>query len=108
MSINDTESIKIVVALRTARAALGISQSELAELLGVSKITLARVETLEAPLKADVYMKAIKVFRERGVLMDTISSDSLVFNITQQCLDGSLARLKDVSRRRADKKVVPK
>ncbi len=49
-----------------ARAALGISQLELAELLGVSKITLARLETLEAPLKADVYMKAIKVFRERG------------------------------------------
>ena len=108
MSINDTESIKIVVALRMARAALGISQLELAELLGVSKITLARVETLEAPLKADVYMKAVKVFRKRGVVVDTMSTDSLMFNVTPHCLEGALARLKDVSRRRADRRVVSK
>jgi transcriptional regulator with XRE-family HTH domain len=87
-----------------ARAALGISQMELAELLGVSKITLARVETLESPLKADVYMKAIKVFREHGVVVDTLSSDSLIFNVQPKCLDESLARLKDVSKRRPDRK----
>lgn len=108
MSINDTERIRIVVAVRMARAALGISQMELADLLGVSKITLARVETLESPLKADVYMRAIKVFREHGVVVDTLSSDSLIINVKQQCLDESLARLKDVSRRRPDRKIPSK
>ena len=54
--------------MRMARAALGISQLELAELLGVSKITLARVETLETPMKADIFMRAIKLFRDHGFL----------------------------------------
>lgn len=104
MSINDTESIRIAVVLRMARAALGISQLKLAELLGVSKITLARVETLESPLKAGTYMKALKVFRELGVVVDMHSSDSLIINVQPQCLDDALAKLKDESRRRPDRK----
>lgn len=94
--------------MRMARAALGISQLELAELLGVSKITLARVETLETPMKADIFMRAIKLFRDHGVVLDTLSSDALNIIVKQQCFDESLARLKDDSKRRSDRKVTSK
>lgn len=102
--MNNVENIKIAVALRMSRAALGISQLELAEILGVSKITLARVETLESPLRADVYMKAINVLRELGVDVDVMSSSALMINVNQSALENALARLKDDSKRRIDRK----
>lgn len=101
----DRERIALVVTIRMARAAMGIGQVELAEMLGISKITLARVETLESPLKADVYMRAIRVFKEHGVDVDMISASLVTVNIKQQCLDEALERLNDTSRRRSDKKV---
>lgn len=100
----DRERIALVITIRMARAAMGISQVELAKMLGISKITLARVETLESPLKADVYMRAIRVFREHGVDVDMISAKVVTVNVRQQCLDEALERLKDTSRRRSDKK----
>ena len=102
--MNDVENIKIAVALRMSRAALGISQLELSEILGVSKITLARVETLESPLRADVYMKAINVLRELGVAVDVMTPNALMINVHQPALEKALARLRDDSKRRIDRK----
>jgi len=102
--MSDVENIKIAVALRMSRAALGISQLELAEILGVSKITLARVETLESPLRADVYMKAINVLRELGVAVDVMTPNALMINVHQPALEKALARLRDDSKRRIDRK----
>lgn len=102
--MSDVENIKIAVALRMSRAALGISQLELAEILGVSKITLARVETLESPLRADVYMKAITVLRELGVAVDVMTPNALMINVHQPALENALARLRDDSKRRIDRK----
>ena len=102
--MSDVENIKIAVALRMSRAALGISQLELSEILGVSKITLARVETLESPLRADVYMKAINVLRELGVAVDVMTPNALMINVHQPALEKALARLRDDSKRRIDRK----
>ena len=104
MSNIDTDSIKIAVALRSARSALGISQQELADLLDVSKITVARVETLEAPLKASIYLRAIKLLAESGVELDASSTDSVVLNIKPSALETALARLQDSELRRSDRK----
>jgi transcriptional regulator with XRE-family HTH domain len=104
MSNLDTDSIKIAVALRSARSALGISQQELADLLDVSKITVARVETLEAPLKASIYLRAIKLLAESGVELDASSTDSVVLNIKPSALETALARLQDSELRRSDRK----
>ena len=84
MSNKDTESIKIGVLLRVCRAAIGLNQTELAALIGVSKVTLARVETLESTLKTDSFLKAIKVFRDHGLEIDTMSSDSINLKITSE------------------------
>ena len=104
MSNLDTDSIKIAVALRSARSALGISQQELADLLDVSKITVARVETLEAPLKASIYLRAIKLLAERGVEIDALSSETLVINIQPNAIESALARLQNSEMRRSDRK----
>jgi transcriptional regulator with XRE-family HTH domain len=104
MSNLDTDSIKIAVALRSARSALGISQQELADLLDVSKITVARVETLEAPLKASIYLRAIKLLAERGVDVDALSSETLVINIQPNAIESALARLQNSEMRRSDRK----
>ena len=104
MSNIDTDSIKIAVALRSARSALGISQQELADLLDVSKITVARVETLEAPLKASIYLRAIKLLAERGVEVDALSSETLVINIQPNAIESALARLQNSEMRRSDRK----
>lgn len=104
MSIKDTESIKVGVALRVCRAALGITQIELATLIGVSKVTLARVETLESSLKSDSFMKAIKVFREQGLEIDTMSSDGINLKISAAALGVALDKLMDNTKRRPDRK----
>lgn len=41
-----------MVALRAARAAAGWSQEEFAQLMGVAKTTVARIETLEMSARA--------------------------------------------------------
>ena len=54
---DNLDTIKLVVALRCARAAVGMSQEEMADLLGIPKTTLARVETMEGSLRADQLSK---------------------------------------------------
>lgn len=104
MSIENLDNVRIAVAIKVARTAIGLSQLELAELIGVSKITLARVETLESTLKAESYMQALRVFKERGVYIDPISTDSIHLEITLGCLKTVLDDSKDESKRRSDKK----
>jgi len=49
---NSLDNLKIAVALRAARTALGWNQQEMADLTNVSKSTIARIETLEMAVKA--------------------------------------------------------
>ena len=101
----DIENIKIAVVLRTARAAAGINQQELADLLDVEKSTIARIETLEIQPKADIYMKALKYFKGIGVDVDSIYTDDIFIKITQESLLNSKSLLADESKRRSDRKV---
>ena len=104
----DSESTKIAVAIRGARAIVGLSQAELAELIGISKVTLARVETLETPIKADSYLKALKVFKERGVMIDSMLTNTLNFTVADIAIEQAFTRLQDESKRRSDRKKLVK
>jgi len=104
MSEQDIENIKIAVAIRMGRTALGISQQTLADLIGISKITLARIETLESKMKTEFYIKAIKVFREFGVELDATSGDGLTIDVSPLALHHALNQLQDTSQRRSDRK----
>lgn len=106
-SINDAENISIVVALKATRAILGISQVEMAERLGISKATLARVETMESSLKAPTFLRAIKIFKDLGVQIDSNpSNEYLRIEISNEALEAAYADLKNPSNRRADRKKV--
>lgn len=105
MSIKDDSSINIVVALRAARGILGLTQLEMATYLGISKATLARVEMMETSLRADTYLRAMQLFAEKGVLIETVSdTQSMVIKVSKRTLDDALIALKDPKRRRSDRK----
>ncbi|MBU6993424.1 helix-turn-helix transcriptional regulator [Ferrovum myxofaciens] len=109
MSIEMTdENVKVAVAMRTARAALGINQQELADDLGVAKSTIARIETMEMQPKVDLYLKALKYFKEAGIDVDSIYSDNITVNISTKALNTSKQYLMDEDKRRSDKKKAPK
>ena len=61
------EEVKISVLLRAARAALGISQAELADELGVSQSTIARCERGIGPLPSRALLRSINYFSSYGI-----------------------------------------
>jgi transcriptional regulator with XRE-family HTH domain len=101
---NEFDNGKIAVALRTARTAMGWSQLEFAELMEVAKSTVARIETMEMLAKADFVMKAIRLFKVHGVEVDLYTDDFIRINITKQSVNESILVLKDINKRRRDRK----
>jgi transcriptional regulator with XRE-family HTH domain len=104
MSTEIDESTKAAIAIKTARTALGLSQLEFAEMMGVAKTTLARVETLEAQVKLDFYMKAVKLINSLGIEVDAISEDNIIIRIKPKAQQAVVASLADEANRRSDKK----
>lgn len=98
------ENIRIAIALRTARAALGWNQQEFADRLNVAKSTIARIETLEMVAKADFLTRALRVCREEGVSVDMLSSVGLGLVVDSQGLLRAKSRLDDENQRRSDRK----
>jgi transcriptional regulator with XRE-family HTH domain len=99
----DKESIKIAVLIRVGRVALGLTQQELADMIGIAKITLARVETLESKLKVEYYMRAMKVFHEAGIEFDAMSTEGIKLNIKAEALEIALGKLSNDENRRKDR-----
>lgn len=104
MSIKLDESTKAAIAIKTARTALGLSQLDFAQMLGVAKTTLARVETLEAQVKLDFYMKAVRLISSLGVDMDAISSEDIVITVKPEAQQKVVEALADDANRRTDRK----
>jgi transcriptional regulator with XRE-family HTH domain len=98
------ESAKIAIALRTARAAIGWNQEEFAQLMGVAKTTVARIETLEMSARAEFISKAMRLFREAGIEVDLYESQGLPLRISLNAVAKSLDDLKDGNKRRADRR----
>lgn len=95
---------KIIVALRSARAAVGWNQEEFAKKLGVAKSTVARVETLEMAPRGDYIVLAMQLFREAGIEIDLYVENSIPMTIGQKAINQAIQRLSDPSRRRVDRK----
>ena len=99
------ENMKIAVAIRAARTAIGWSQQELADKLKVSRPTIARMETLAILPKADLVARILRFFKDSGVTVDTIYSDDLIIHVDKKALGEAKARLMDEGMRRADRNV---
>ncbi len=77
------EKNRFALAMRMGRAALGMSQQEFADALGVAKSTVARNETLEMAMRADTLTAMMRLFRERGIDVDLFgATDSLTITVT--------------------------
>lgn len=98
------KNVKIAVALRTARAAIGWNQQEFADEMGVAKSTIARIETLEVSPRADLLLQAMELFGRAGIEVDFFKSENLTLVVTAQALDGAEIRLMDDALRRSDRK----
>ena len=75
--MTDYYNRKIVVAIRTARAAAGWSQNEFVDKVGVSLPTICRFESLQTTVSWAFIMQAIHVFREVGIEVDLLKSDNI-------------------------------
>jgi transcriptional regulator with XRE-family HTH domain len=98
------DEIKLVVGLRMARAAVGWSQVELAERLGIAKTTLARLETLDGGLRADQLAQMIRLYKGMGVDMELFQEDHVSIKVDRETLLQAKARLEDDQLRRTDRK----
>lgn len=98
------KNVKIAVALRTARAAIGWNQQEFADEMGVAKSTIARIETLEVSPRADVLLQAMEVFGTAGVEVDFFNADNLVVVVNPRALATAELRLMNEALRRSDRK----
>jgi transcriptional regulator with XRE-family HTH domain len=100
-----TDTLKLVVAIRMARVALGLSQQELADHMEISKTTLARFETMEGGLSAELLTKLTRFFYLAGVSLDVISNEAdVVVRVTQAGLNLFAQGLQDEERRRSDRR----
>lgn len=98
------DKIKLVVALRSARAAVGWSQEELAQELGIAKTTIARMETFEGGLRAEQLSQMLRLYKSVGVAIDFMLGDDVVIRVDPVALRQAQARLQNEELRRSDRK----
>jgi len=98
------------MVIKLARTALGLSQQEFADKMGVSKTTLARIETMEAKVSFDFYMQVTKLINELGVSFDLEENDDIVLKVTPEAQQAVINLFADENNRRTDrkKKDIPK
>jgi DNA-binding XRE family transcriptional regulator len=71
--IQDTDTCKALGCyVRAGRNALGLSQADLADLLGVNRTTLLRLEKGIAPLRSALCLSAVEVLRRLGATSEQI------------------------------------
>ena len=90
--------------MRTARAAIGWSQQEFAERLGVAKSTITRIEMLEVSPRADVLLQAMALFERAGLEVDFFKTANLSVLVSTKALEEAETRLKNEALRRSDRK----
>ena len=98
------QSVKLAVALRTARSVVGWSQDELSKLSGIPKITIARFETLEGNLKAKQLMNLLDLYGSMGAKLELSGGDGFTLTVEGKMINLAGERLADNSNRRADRK----
>jgi hypothetical protein len=98
------ERVKIAVALRMARAAIGWSQDELAERLNFAKTTIARAETMDGGLRIEQLAIVAQFYKSYGVEIDFLMGAEVTVKMTSQGVTKAMERLQDMSSRRIDRR----
>jgi transcriptional regulator with XRE-family HTH domain len=98
------EKVKIAIALRMARAAIGWSQDELAERLNFAKTTIARAETMDGGLRIEQLAIVAQFYKSYGVEIDFLMGAEVTVKMTSQGVTKAMERLLDMSSRRVDRR----
>jgi len=98
------DTMRTIVALRMARAAIGFSQQEVADLLGMAKTTLARFETMEGGLNAGQLAGLIRLYHDNGITLEFITSNDVMVKVTEVGVAKALSRLQNGAMRRSDRR----
>lgn len=101
----DLDKVKLVVALRTARAIVGWSQVEFAQRIGISKSSVARLETQEAEITFSLLRKIINEYNNVGVVIDVMLPDKLNISVETKALEAFRQRLMSEDHRRSDRRL---
>ena len=101
----ELDNAKIAIALRSARTGIGWNQQEFADLIGVAKSTIARIETMEMAAKGDFLVKAIGLFRTMGLQLELFTPGKIEITIEESAIRKALDMLKDEGRRRTDRRM---
>jgi transcriptional regulator with XRE-family HTH domain len=96
---------KVAVAIRTARAAAGINQEDFAQMMGVAKTTIARIETMEMKATAEFLLNCVYFFKSVGIEVDMHDYDNLIIRVSNQAINTAASNLEDVTKRRSDRQV---
>jgi DNA-binding XRE family transcriptional regulator len=103
-SVKD-EAAKIALAMRTARVAAGWSQAELATNIGVSLVTITRMESLGVSMSATSVIKAMALFRQAYIEVDMYQPDAITITINKKAIDKAAAGFADAINRRDKNKI---
>jgi transcriptional regulator with XRE-family HTH domain len=98
------EKVKLAIALRIARAAIGWSQEELANKLEFAKTTVARAETLDGGLRIDQLSKLLQLYKANGIELDFLLDRDIKVHIQPSAIEQMQTRLLDESQRRTDRR----
>lgn len=91
MSIEEgREHARIAVSIRSARAAVGWNQQEFADLMGVSRSTVARIEILQMLPRADFLLRALALFKAAGVEVDLLTPGKVQISVGESAIDAVL------------------
>jgi DNA-binding XRE family transcriptional regulator len=99
------EAAKIALAMRTARVAAGWSQAELATNIGVSLVTITRMESLGVSMSATSVIKAMALFRQSCIEVDMYQPDAITITINKKAIDKAAAGFADAINRRDKNKI---
>jgi len=105
MPQHDTENkieVRAAVALRAARTGLGWSQEIAAEKAGLSKTTIARIETLAGQVSLGNIFRLIETYAEHGVDIADLKLRTVQITFEDPALLEASLSLFDPERKRSD------
>lgn len=91
------------MAIRSARAALVITQTEFSALTGLSRTALACFETLEKPIGLAQFERMQEILADRGVKVTMREGGASTIEISTGALQLSALTLADEENRRSDR-----
>jgi len=98
-----SHQIKLSVALRVARTAMGWSQDEMAQSLGIAKTTLARAETAEGNLSTAQLSQILSLYKANGIEVEFMLGNDLSLKVSESGLLKAQSKWLDASSRRSDR-----